>query len=46
MRRLLLCSLLLVLANPALATDGVLEINETCAVETRAASQGMGLGSR
>jgi len=28
---LLLCSLLLAVATPALATDGVLEINHTCA---------------
>ena len=34
MRRLSFCLLLLVLAPPALASDGVLEINQTCAVQT------------
>jgi hypothetical protein len=30
----LLCVMILVLATPAVATDGVLEINQTCALET------------
>jgi len=34
MRRLLLCLFLTALAAPALASDGVLEVNQTCAVET------------
>jgi hypothetical protein len=34
MRRLMLILLLLLFATPALAVDGVLEINQTCAVQT------------
>jgi hypothetical protein len=34
MRRFLPSLLLLLFAAPALASDGVLEINQTCAVET------------
>jgi hypothetical protein len=34
MRSILIFLLFLVLAGPALAVDGVLEINQTCAVQT------------
>jgi hypothetical protein len=34
MRRSMLILLLLLFATPALAVDGVLEINQTCAVQT------------
>jgi hypothetical protein len=34
MRRSILILLLLLFATPALAVDGVLEINQTCAVQT------------
>lgn len=34
MRRFMLALVLITFATPALATDGVLEINQTCAVQT------------